>query len=210
MPFPRHKTAVGLLAGGRSRRFGRDKLALAVEGLPLLHHLVFRLQDAGYRVVVLGHPTETSPPAGVETLPDRLPGHGPLSGLHSLLSVLREDERGFLLPADLPFFDPALVDSLRAHLHPDDFALILRDQHGPQPACGLYAPRCLPILEDRLRHNDNIVWALLYRVPYRLISLYEALPEADPELLFNLNSPEDERRFWQLYQTRPPLFRHRR
>ena len=206
MPFPRDKIVVGLLAGGRSRRFGRDKLALPVDGVPLLHHLVSRVQRAGFRVVVLGKPVGVAPPPGAEMLPDRLPGHGPLGGLHTLLAGLAPYERAFLLPADLPFFDPSLIEAMRRHLHPDDVALLVLDRHGPQPACGFYAPACLPVLEDRLRHNDNIIWALLNRVPYRLLPVSELLPDADPHLLFNLNRPEDEALFWRLAEERKSLF----
>ncbi len=208
MGLSRDKVVVGLLAGGRSRRFGRDKLALQVHGLPLLHHLVFRVQRAGFRVVILGQPVGVEPPAGVPTLPDRLPGHGPLGGLHTLLSMLAPDQRGFLLPADLPFFDPALIEAMRSHLHASDSALLLLDAHGPQPACGFYAPACLPVLEDCLNRNDNIIWALLNRVPYRLLPVSELLPNADPHLLFNLNRPEDEALFWRLVDDREPLFRY--
>ena len=204
--FPADKIVVGVLAGGRSRRFGRDKAAFEVNGRPLLHHLVRRIQRAGLRTIVVGRRRDRTVPDEVACLPDALPGHGPLSGLHALLSSLAPDERAFLLPCDLPFFQPELISQAVRHLFPDDQALLLRDAHGPQPTCGFYSPECLPILEDCLRRNDNIVWALLDRIPHRFLSLPEVLPGASQWLLFNLNSTEDEQLFWKLYPEHAHLF----
>ena len=42
-----------MLAGGRSTRFGTDKLAAELHGLPLLHHPVLRLAEVCAEVVVV-------------------------------------------------------------------------------------------------------------------------------------------------------------
>ena len=70
---PRRETrlpeATGVvLAGGRSTRFGTDKLAQTYRGMPLVHHAILRLGEVCSEVVLVLPPggLERPPPIGVE------------------------------------------------------------------------------------------------------------------------------------------------
>ncbi|MDQ4107421.1 MAG: NTP transferase domain-containing protein, partial [Actinomycetota bacterium] len=71
-----------VLAGGRSRRFGRDKLAEFYGGRPLLQHPVSRLLEVCDRVVVVLAADAADPPMPPETpvefARDAIEGEGPL------------------------------------------------------------------------------------------------------------------------------------
>ncbi|MEA2623328.1 MAG: hypothetical protein QOH61_2238 [Chloroflexota bacterium] len=108
-------TASGIvLAGGRSSRFGRDKLAEPVDGMPLLHASVRAMAVASAEVVVVTPPAGlgTFLPRGLPTplreIPDAQPYAGPLAGL---LSGLRAATRDLVLVAggDMPSLDPAVL-----------------------------------------------------------------------------------------------------
>ncbi|MGH2595155.1 MAG: molybdenum cofactor guanylyltransferase [Actinomycetota bacterium] len=74
-----------MLAGGRSTRFGSDKLAVVYQGIPLLHHAVIRLAEVCAEVVIVIAPGAREPtvPIGVDARCVRDPreGEGPLVGL---------------------------------------------------------------------------------------------------------------------------------
>jgi molybdopterin-guanine dinucleotide biosynthesis protein A len=74
-----------VLAGGRSTRFGRDKLAEPFRGAPLLHHAVSRVADVCGDVVVVIGPTAAEPSipaeARVRFARDASEGEGPLAGV---------------------------------------------------------------------------------------------------------------------------------
>jgi molybdopterin-guanine dinucleotide biosynthesis protein A len=76
-----------VLAGGSSRRFGRDKLAEPFRGRPLLHHPVGALLALCPRVVVVLAPRGADPPipddARVEVARDAVADRGPLVGLRA-------------------------------------------------------------------------------------------------------------------------------
>jgi molybdopterin-guanine dinucleotide biosynthesis protein A len=83
-----------VLAGGRSSRFGRDKLAEPYRGAPLLHHPVRRLADACAEVVVVIAPRAVEPPlpngvAAVRFARDATEFAGPLAGMLAGLSSAR-------------------------------------------------------------------------------------------------------------------------
>jgi len=106
------------LAGGRSRRFGRDKLAEEIDGRPLLHHAVLRLLEVCERVVVVVAADGDEPllPTSdrIFAVRDALPDEGPLRGLAAGLDVT---EQAFAIVAggDMPDLQPnVLREMLRA------------------------------------------------------------------------------------------------
>jgi molybdopterin-guanine dinucleotide biosynthesis protein A len=82
-----------VLAGGRSSRFGRDKLAEPYGGAPLLHHPVRRLADACADVVIVIAPRAVEPPlpngVAVRFARDATEFAGPLAGMLAGLSSAR-------------------------------------------------------------------------------------------------------------------------
>jgi molybdopterin-guanine dinucleotide biosynthesis protein A len=103
-----------VLAGGRSSRFGSDKLAAAYRGAPMLHHPVMRLVEVcGEVVVVLGSGSEPSlpPEARVRFARDREEGQGPLAGVAAGLRIV-ERERALVVAGDMPDLVPAVLRKL--------------------------------------------------------------------------------------------------
>jgi len=101
-----------VLAGGRSTRFGRDKLAEPYRGAPLLHHPVLRLAEVCSEVVVVlaPHALEPSLPVGVpaRVARDASEGEGPLAGLHAGLLVARTDV-ALVAAGDMPELSAAVL-----------------------------------------------------------------------------------------------------
>lgn len=105
-----------VLAGGRSRRMGRDKALLPWCGRTLLDHALARFAEAGIaRVEVSG---DRPAHAGI---PDTHPGEGPLAGL---LAVAKQhpDRRLLVVPVDMPRL-PAGWLALLAGARPEARAL---------------------------------------------------------------------------------------
>jgi len=106
-----------VLAGGASRRMGRDKAAIALAGRPLIAHVVERLQPQCAALMIAG-------PAASPTLAATGPlvrddavagGLGPLAGV---LTALRHgDAEGFAWVVTTPVDTPFLPADLVARLH---------------------------------------------------------------------------------------------
>jgi len=83
-----------VLAGGRSTRFGADKLQATYQGIPLVHHAALRLVELCEDVIVVLAPGVDGAgfPPGVRTTNDPTPDEGPLAGLHTgLMEAVRSD-----------------------------------------------------------------------------------------------------------------------
>jgi len=134
---PRGSVAGVVLAGGRSRRFGRDKLAEKYEDRPLLQHPVSRLLEICDRVVVVLAPGAEEPPmptgASVTFARDAIEAEGPLRGLSAGLEVANADWV-VLAGGDMPDLQPAvLLEMLRAGFETGAVAVSLSDEGKERP-----------------------------------------------------------------------------
>lgn len=90
VPVPEGGSApVGaVLCGGTSRRMGRDKALVEVEGRALAARVADALRAGGCRAVLaVGGDGPALAALGLDPVPDRWPGAGPLAGLATALSV---------------------------------------------------------------------------------------------------------------------------
>jgi len=110
-----------VLAGGRSIRFGGDKLAAEIRGRPLLHLAIEAVAGVVDEVVVVVGAAAPAPllPIGllvpVVVARDAVAGRGPLAGL---VTGLASASHSFALLAggDQPTLRPALLQELLRHL----------------------------------------------------------------------------------------------
>lgn len=95
-----------VLAGGESRRMGRDKALVNFSGEPLLARALGILRAAGLETKIAGARTALDRFAPV--VPDAEPGHGPLGGICAALASCKTKLAVFL-PVDLPLLPVSLV-----------------------------------------------------------------------------------------------------
>jgi molybdopterin-guanine dinucleotide biosynthesis protein A len=181
-----------VLAGGASRRLGRDKAALAWSGTTLAERAAAVLAQVCGEVVVAGSATLARD--GLESIADLYPGCGPLAGLHA--GMVRAAGRPvFALACDLPFVNAGLVRHLMTSAGGRaEGAWVAADDSGVQPLCGVYAPAGRAVAELRLRRGELSVHGFLGAVAGVAVPVGPELEFYRPGLLLNLNRPEDLRR----------------
>ena len=117
-----------VLAGGFSRRMGRDKATLLWEGQPLLLRVIARLHPIATEIWVSARPGQELPSGTYRRIDDARPGDGPLAGLAQGLAAI---DRGAVPVAvaacDYPYAEPALFPALRAAAPEAAVALPLLD-----------------------------------------------------------------------------------
>jgi molybdopterin-guanine dinucleotide biosynthesis protein A len=170
-----------VLAGGASRRMGRDKaLLLWKNGENMLRHTADLVLSAVGNATILG-PVDRYAHFGLPVLEDAIPDCGPLGGIYTAL-LRGEHERVLVAPVDLPFLT---VDFLRRLLaEAADCACVIAKG---QPLCGVYHASTLPAIEEAIGKRMLRVTALAASLDAR-----ESSPD-DPRILQNRNTPED----WQ-------------
>ena len=117
---------VAVLAGGQSRRMGRDKALLQLGDQTLIERVLAAAHPLGYPRLIIGDPAAYAH-LGLPVHPDRHPGLGPLGGLYTALSTT--DAPVLLLACDLPFLTSGLPSPPR---QPARVASSSRATHEPQ------------------------------------------------------------------------------
>jgi molybdenum cofactor guanylyltransferase len=108
--------AVVVLAGGRSSRFGRDKLAEPLDGRPLLDHAIEAARRLTAEALVVVAPgVVPAVPAGIRVVHDERPFEGPLAGVAAGLAATGADIV-VVLAGDMPAIVPGVLDRLVAAL----------------------------------------------------------------------------------------------
>lgn len=170
-----------VLAGGRSTRMGKDKALLNWHGRTLLDHMVNLLQTVASPVQVVGR----------ATLPDRLPGLGPLSGIATGLETSLTDANLFVA-VDLPFLTEDFLKFLRIRIEASAHPLLACKIGSSFPLCiGVWRPM-LPEITRCLGARQLSVRGLIEGGSCEIISESELRLEGFDAVIFkNINTPED-------------------
>ena len=178
-----------MLAGGESRRYGRDKAAEVVGGSSLLARAAGTLAEVLPRVVVVS--SRAPPTRAWPHVPDLRPGRGPLAGIEAALTHAADLglEGAFVLACDLPLVDAATVRAVIAALRPDTLAAApaRASPPGVEPLCAAYCLGCLGDVRGALDREELAVHRVFARVRGATVPVRA-------ELLLNVNRPDDARR----------------
>lgn len=182
-----------VLAGGKSRRMGRDKATLRMPGrfggLTLVEHLVAVVARRCAPVFVVAAPAQALPELPGRLLRDEVPGLGPLPALGRGLRAAAGAGSGhaFVCAVDMPELTVDLIDLLAtAAVHsPADVVLPWdgRDHY----LAAVYRTGLAGPVEELVAAGERRVRALVARVDTQRIVV------SDPRALTNLNSPADLR-----------------
>jgi molybdopterin-guanine dinucleotide biosynthesis protein A len=181
-----------VVAGGASRRMGRDKALLPWGATTLLDHAIARLREACGVVRVLSGPEARYAGRGVPVDVDLVRDAGAVAGLHTALQ--RSAGGVLLLAVDLPHVPVALLRRL-VELAADADAVVPVSPGGPEPLCAAYGPACRDAVASRLARGEYKLTAFWPDVRVREVGPPELAAFGDPALLFaNLNTPEEYER----------------
>lgn len=183
------KTAAVILAGGMSRRMGRDKAVLPFGEETMLSHLVNTFRPHFDLVAVSLNKAGRFDTAGALEVVDRHPGDGPMAGLEAAFLETGADVI-FLTGTDLPLGDPALAKHL-LELRGDHDVCLIRSEKGPEPLFAVYSSACLPAIQKALAEGRRSMFHMLQEVRTLEIPA-ERLTQFDVQkVLTNVNDPEE-------------------
>lgn len=184
-----------VLAGGESARYGADKSAARVGGVPMVERVLRAAGAVAAEVVVVS----SRPVAGAETvrrIPDRVPGLGPLGGLHAALHEARARgrERVLLLGCDLPLVTAPLLERLVAAAGEAPAAAPAWSDGGVHALCSLWSVGLLEEVDERVGADEGRSLQALFRAVGGRAVPPKELSGAGEGALLNVNTPEDRER----------------
>jgi molybdenum cofactor guanylyltransferase len=179
-----------VLAGGQSRRMGRDKALIEFEGRPLIAHVIEVLRRLSEDVIIVSDRAGAYASFGVRIVPDYDPPSGPLGGIAVGLRAARHD-LAIVVACDMPFLSRALLQTLIDRAAKVE-AVVPQTGDQFEPLHAVYRRSCLAAIERHLIQGDRRVISFFDEVQLAVV------PEAewrrlDPagRSMFNLNTPAD-------------------
>jgi molybdopterin-guanine dinucleotide biosynthesis protein A len=137
----------GILIGGASRRMGRPKHLLELEGRSFLERAVEALSPRAGEIVLLGAGEVPEAFGGLRRLGDAPGVAGPLAGI---LSAMRwRPEAAWIIAAcDQPLISAAAVDWLLGQRRPEAWVVMPAAEGGVEPLLAVYEPAARELLEE--------------------------------------------------------------
>lgn len=175
-----------ILAGGKSRRMGRDKALIErPDGTRQLDHIVALARTISDELIVSTNDPSIVP-ADISHLPDLNPGDGPLGALASFHARHPGD------PVMLIGCDQFLLDelTLRELIDQRDTTTMAtgyanRLDHRPEPLCAIYESSALAKVQEKLDANDYCARHFLESLSPKVLKL------THPAAIDNANTPAD-------------------
>lgn len=179
-----------ILAGGKSRRFGRNKSIECFRGERLIERQVRILRSLFPEVMIVTNTPELYLDLDVTVVQDIIPGLGPLGGIYTGL-LFAHGGSIFVTAVDMPFLQPAVISRM-LEVFPGHDVVIPRLGDYLEPLHGMYSPRCLASVKRMLDREELQVVRFFPSVKTAYLD-EEEIRRLDPEGLsfFNINTPED-------------------
>jgi molybdopterin-guanine dinucleotide biosynthesis protein A len=177
-----------VLIGGRSRRFGRDKVVEPLGGVMLVEMVISVLRPLFSEIVLIGHARHAI--SGYKTLPDMVPGCGPLGGIYTAL-VYSGNPYCFIFAADMPNLNTGLIRYMAGLKEKADI-IIPQVPKGLEPLHAIYSKTAVPVIKDLLTKREFKILNLIGQMKTEYIGYQTIKDFGEPLRIFsNINSLSD-------------------
>ncbi len=187
------KVALIVLAGGKNRRFGRNKALATIGGISLIERVVERLKPQTSQVLIVTSREQPDLPVTCEAeiLADVYPDKGPLGGIYTGL-LASQSPHSLVVACDMPFLNTELLCYMVKLSRGFDVVVPRLEEGKLEPLHAIYSKDCLDNIKTHLDWNDLRVDSILNTVRVRYVERAEC-QRFDPRLLsfFNINREAD-------------------
>ena len=172
-----------VLVGGSSRRMGRPKALIRVDGSAMVDRMGAVLRAAGCSRVVAVGPTDLA--GQLEHVEDLYPGDGPLGGVLAAMSVSGSIPLVCVVACDLMWLDVDSVASLILVARADaDADVVAAYSDRLEPLCAVWRVARKPVLQAQFDSGERAVHRAIGALLLRTCELPVAA-------LRNVNTPDD-------------------
>ena len=178
-----------ILAGGKSRRMGREKGLVEFMGLPLIEHALEEMQKPAGQILISAN-TKAYDQYGFQVVYDIYPDSGPMGGIYSCLTQ-SGTEHNLVLSCDTPFVTEELFRHLLRHSEGFDIVAPWHGGEHYEPLCAYYSKSVLPVMESFMQEGNYKIPDLFREVKFLPLEMHSGLPFHHERLFFNINSRKE-------------------
>ena len=180
-----------VLAGGKSKRFGKDKSEVKLGGKTLLEHTLDKIKSKFNTIVIVSNSRIAK---NYIVIKDCIDGQlGPLVGVLSAMKWIKENNYSqewiITFPCDTPFFNISIIDKfVEVSKLNDSLLYFVKSKEKRHNIFGLWSLKLIKTLEkDIIEHKHRKVEEWANKIGVKTINI--SYKEIDP--FFNINTKED-------------------
>ena len=183
-----------VLAGGLSRRLGRDKAFEPIGNLPLIQRVLSQVSQISRDTIVVANDkkreTQLLGLDGISISIDKYPDTGSLGGIFTGIHASTTDWT-FVVACDMPFLNIKLIRYIMSLKEGYDAVVPVIDGR-PEPIHSIYSKDCLAHIEEKITNNELKITGFFDKISVRYVN-ESAINEFDPDHLsfLNVNNEED-------------------
>ncbi len=179
--------SVGILAGGKSSRMGKNKALLKLENETFIKRTVKELGSFSEVLISAAGKGEYES-LGCKVVYDEHADIGPIEGIYQVLKAAKEDYV-FICAADMPFIKKELVRYLAQFISSDTDCIVIADEDHIHPLCAIYSKRALKAAQELIEKGEYRVRKIFKLVNTKYVSL--SLSCLDKKVVKNVNTKEE-------------------
>ena len=186
-----------ILAGGKSIRFGQDKVLERIGNKSLIEQVISHVEPISKDIIIVTAKERTFAQLAnrpkITIVNDIFPGQGSLGGIYTGL-VKSETLYNLVVAADMPFLNDSLLRYMIKVANGYDFALP-HVNNWYEPLHAVYSRNCIEPIKSMLEQGKKVIVELFNYVRVKFIEA-EEIDQFDPKHLsfFNINTREDMER----------------
>jgi len=181
---------VAILAGGRSRRMGRDKALLPIGGRSVIERVLDRVLPLSDDVTIITDVPGKYRHLDYRMMGDVFPGNGSLGGIYTAIYAAQY-LHCVVVACDMPFLNTDLLRYL-VELSPGFDVVIPRIEEFPETMHAVYGKGCLKPIKSRLLADQLKIIGFFEDVGVRYVER-DDVSRFDPTFrsFININTPTD-------------------
>jgi molybdopterin-guanine dinucleotide biosynthesis protein A len=193
-----HVTGV-ILAGGKSRRMGRDKAFLPFGKGLLIERVIEVIQRVADDIILITNSPEQYQRFGLPMFADVIIEAGSLGGIYTGL-MSAKTPYSLCLACDMPFVKPEFLRFLCETAAEAD-VVIPKNAEDFQPLCAVYAQTCREPIRQRIEAGRLKITGFFDQVRVHIVE-GGLLARYDPHnvMFFNANTPEEYAKAQQMLE----------
>ena len=180
-----------VLAGGKSKRFGKDKSTIKLNGKTLIEHTLDKIKSKLNKIIIVSNDKVLK---NYITINDCIDGQlGPLVGVLSAMKWIKDNNYSYnwiiTFPCDTPFFNISIIDKfVEVSKLNDSLLYFVKSEEKRHNIFGLWSLKLIETLEmDIVKNNHRKVEKWADKIGVKTINI--SYKEVDP--FFNINTKDD-------------------
>ncbi len=181
-----------ILAGGKSSRMGFDKQFIKINEKRIINIIAAKLEKEFDEIIIITNKADEYKESKYRIAEDVIKGKGPLSGIHSGLSIC-SSKYAFVVACDMPNINIDYIKYMKSIIESNNVqGCVTKYENWIEPFSGFYSKDILVNIEKQLKSNMRSINKLLKELDIYYINEKKAR-EFSPtwDMFLNLNTKDD-------------------